>query len=79
MITSIIDKKEPVQLRILDIFSKVWNVLSAAEELDALSDLYDSLLEVSWSNQVVVGISSALNEMELPNVWLESVVKHLTK
>lgn len=79
MIASIIDKKEPVQPRILDIFSKVWNVLSAAEELDALSDLYDSLLEASWSNQVVVGIASALNEMELPNAWLESVVKHLTK
>lgn len=78
-IINIINKGEPVQLRILDIFSKIWNVLSANNELNDLSDIFDELLEASWSNQVVVGISSALNEMELSNSQLEVVVKHMTK
>lgn len=78
-IVNTINKGEPVQLRILDIFSKIWNVLSANNELNDLSDIFDELLEASWSNQIVVGISSALNEMELSNSQLEVVVKHMTK
>lgn len=78
-ITEIIKENKPVQLRILDIFSKVWNVISATDELNDLSDIFQSLLEAEWNNQLVVGISSALNEMELSDSQLETVVKHMTR
>lgn len=78
-ITEIIKENKPVQLRILDIFSKVWNVISATDELNDLSDIFQSLLEAEWNNQLVVGISSALNEMELSDSQLETVAKHMTR
>ncbi|KAG2232755.1 hypothetical protein INT48_001109 [Thamnidium elegans] len=78
-ITKIIDENEAVQLRILDIFSKVWNVLSAADELNHLSDIFDHLMQANWNNQIVVGISSALNEMELSNSQLETIIKHMIR
>lgn len=78
-ITKIIDENETVQLRILDIFSKVWNVLSAADELNHMSDIFDHLIQANWNNQIVVGISSALNEMELSNSQLENVIKHMIR
>lgn len=78
-ITEIIDENSPVQLRILDIFSKVWNVLAAADELNHLSDIFDHLLEARWNNQVAVGISSASNEIELSNSQLEIIIKHMIR
>ncbi|GAA5807873.1 hypothetical protein MFLAVUS_001253 [Mucor flavus] len=78
-ITKIIDENETVQLRILDIFSKLWNVLSAAGELNHLSDIFDHLIQANWNNQIVVGISSALNEMELSNSQLENIIKHMIR
>lgn len=78
-ITAIINENKPVQLRILDIFSKIWNVLSATDELNELSDIFHCLLESEWNPQLIVGISSALNEMELSASQLEIVVKHMTR
>ncbi|KAI9362820.1 FANCI solenoid 1-domain-containing protein [Pilaira anomala] len=78
-ITEIIDENSPVQLRILDIFSKVWNVLAAADELNHLSDIFDHLLEARWNNQVAVGISSASNEIELSNSQLETIIRHMIR
>lgn len=78
-ITEIMNENKPVQLRILDLFSKIWNVLSATDELNDLSDIFQSLLEAEWNHQLIVGISSALNEMELTSPQLEIIVKHMTR
>lgn len=79
MITNTIDENKPVQLRILDILAKIWNVLGATDKEDALTEIFDSLLDAEWNNQLVVGIASALNEMELSNQRLERVVKYMAK
>ncbi|KAG2213869.1 hypothetical protein INT47_001138 [Mucor saturninus] len=78
-ITGIMNENKPVQLRILDLFSKIWNVLSATDQLNDLSDIFQSLLEAEWNHQLIVGISSALNEMELTSPQLEIIVKHMTR
>lgn len=79
MITNTIDENKPVQLRILDILAKIWNVLGASDKEDALTEIFDSLLDAEWNNQLAVGIASALNEMELSNQRLERVVKYMAK
>lgn len=79
MITNTIDENKPVQLRILDILAKIWNVLGATDKEDALTEIFDSLLDAEWNNQLAVGIASALNEMELSNQRLERVVKYMAK
>jgi Fanconi anemia group I protein len=78
-IANIISENRPVQLRILDILSKIWNVLSATDEENEINDIFNSLMDAEWNNQVVVGIASALNEMELSSAQLERVVKYMTK
>jgi hypothetical protein len=79
LITDILGESKPIQLRLLDVFSKIWNVLAAAEEMCELSDLFDHLLEANWHNQCIVGIASSLNEMELSKSELEIVLKYMIK
>ncbi|KAI9477713.1 MAG: FANCI solenoid 4-domain-containing protein [Benjaminiella poitrasii] len=79
MITDIIHECSTIQLRLLDILIKIWNVLVAAGEYNELSDIFDSLFEAKWHPQLIVGIASALNDMELSNSQLETALKHMTK
>ncbi|KAI8076646.1 uncharacterized protein B0P05DRAFT_579765 [Gilbertella persicaria] len=77
-ITHAIQQKK-VQLRLLDIFVKIWNILAAAEKVIELSDLFDRLLEAEWHDYLVVGMASALNDMELSNPQLEAVLRYMIK
>lgn len=79
LITDILAETKPIQLRLLDIFSKIWNVLTAAEEMSELSDLFDNFLEANWHNQCIVGVASMLNDMELSKSELEIVLKYMIK
>ncbi|OBZ87914.1 Fanconi anemia group I [Choanephora cucurbitarum] len=79
MITDMIAETSPIQLRMLDIFSKIWNVLAAADKFSELGEIFDGLLEAKWHNSIVVGMSSALNDMELSKNQLEAVLNYMLK
>ncbi|KAI8371281.1 FANCI solenoid 4-domain-containing protein [Choanephora cucurbitarum] len=76
MMTDRIAETKPIQLRMLDIFSKIWNVLAAADKFSELGEIFDGLLEAKWHNSIVVGMSSALNDMELSKNQLEAIFLH---
>ncbi|KAG1308712.1 hypothetical protein G6F64_005845 [Rhizopus arrhizus] len=78
-IIEVIKQSKQVHLRLLDIFTKTWNALSAANEITELNDLFDGLINANWNIQSVVGICSAINEMELSDKQLEQCIKHMTK
>ncbi|KAI7907432.1 FANCI solenoid 2-domain-containing protein [Cokeromyces recurvatus] len=77
MIIDTINQNKPIQLRLLDILTKIWNVLTAANEYNAISDLFDNLFEGKWHSQIIVSMSSALNDMELSNHQLEIALKQM--
>ncbi|EIE91575.1 hypothetical protein RO3G_16286 [Rhizopus delemar RA 99-880] len=78
-IIEVIKQSKQVHLRLLDIFTKIWNALSAANEITELNDLFDGLINANWNIQSVVGICSAINEMELSDKQLEQCIKYMTK
>lgn len=79
MTVDAIKENRAIHLRSLDVFSKTWNLLVAAEEHVECSNLFDDLLNADWNYQIVVGIVSALNDMELSKSQLEAVLKVLIK
>ncbi|KAI8988264.1 FANCI solenoid 2-domain-containing protein [Mycotypha africana] len=79
MIVDIVKANRPIQLRLLDIFTKIWNVLSTIDEVSTLNNIFDDLLEAKWYRQLAVGMASALNDMELSDNQLQLVVKYMIR
>lgn len=79
IIIEAIKENKSIHLRSLDIFSKTWNLLVAADELSECANIFDDLLRAEWNHQVVVGIVSALNDMELSKNQTEAALKVLIK
>lgn len=79
LVTDIIKQDNPIQLRLLDILSKIWNVLVAADEVDEADDIFKNLMEAKWNHQLVVGMASTLNDIELTNKQLELALTCMIK
>ncbi|CEP15833.1 hypothetical protein [Parasitella parasitica] len=70
---------KPIQLRLLDILSKIWNVLVASDQVNEADDIFRDLMEAKWHNQLVVGMASTLNDIELTNKQLEAALNCMIK
>ncbi|KAI8643309.1 FANCI solenoid 2-domain-containing protein [Parasitella parasitica] len=70
----IIKQEKPIQLRLLDFLSKIWNVLVATDQVDQADDIFRDLMEAKWHHQLVVGMASTLNDIELTNKQLETAL-----
>lgn len=77
--TDIIKEEKPIQLRLLDVLSKIWNVLVAADQADEADDIFQDLMEAKWHHQLVVGMASTLNDIELTNKQLETALTCMIK
>lgn len=78
-IIEVIKQSTNINLRLLDIFTKIWNALSAANETTELNSVFNGLINAEWGTQSIVGICSAINEMELSSKQLEQCIKYMIK
>ncbi|GAN03661.1 Fanconi anemia group I protein [Mucor ambiguus] len=74
LVTDIIKEGNPIQLRLLDVLSKIWNILVAADQVDEADDIFQDLMQAKWHHQLVVGMASTLNDIELTNKQLETAL-----
>lgn len=74
-----IDQSDTIHSKLLDIFTKIWNALSAANEQTELNDVFEKLISANWGNQSIVGVCSAMNEMELSNKQLEQCINYMIR
>ncbi|KAL9554015.1 hypothetical protein MBANPS3_002999 [Mucor bainieri] len=79
LVTDIIKEEKPIQLRLLDVLSKIWNVFVAADQVDEADDIFQDLLQAKWHHQLVVGMASTLNDIELTNKQLETALNCMIK
>ncbi|KAG1213086.1 hypothetical protein G6F68_002062 [Rhizopus microsporus] len=73
------DQSDTIHSKLLDIFTKIWNALSAANEQIELNDVFEKLISANWGNQSIVGVCSAMNEMELSNKQLEQCIDYMIR
>ncbi|ORE11485.1 hypothetical protein BCV72DRAFT_197412, partial [Rhizopus microsporus var. microsporus] len=78
-IINLIDQSDTIHSKLLDIFTKIWNALSAANELTELNDVFEKLISADWGNQSIVGVCSAMNEMELSNKQMEQCINYMIR
>ncbi|KAI9263424.1 FANCI solenoid 4-domain-containing protein [Phascolomyces articulosus] len=76
-ITCFIQHQVQIQSRLFELFSKIWNVLSATNS--QANDIIDKLLIASWHPASAISIASVFNEMELSTVQLQKVCKRMVK
>ncbi|KAI8331312.1 FANCI solenoid 4-domain-containing protein [Chlamydoabsidia padenii] len=77
MITQLIENNIPIQPRVFEILSKMYNLLVALEATDRTDGILDKICESTWHPQSSVGLVSCLNEMELTSSQLNQVIKRM--
>ena len=76
-ITSFVQSQVQVQPRLFELFSKIWNVLSATDH--QADDIIDRLLTATWHQESAISIASVFNEMELSSLQLNKMCKRIIK
>ncbi|CAO3626334.1 unnamed protein product [Cunninghamella echinulata] len=69
----------PIQPRSFEILSKAINLLSTMAEIEIIDNLISKICSAKWHSQSTVGLVSSINEMELTNIQLNTVVNRVVE
>ncbi|KAI8381247.1 FANCI solenoid 4-domain-containing protein [Radiomyces spectabilis] len=72
-----IQQQTALQPKMMEIFAKLWNVLSTAEVKDSTNEIIKCIGVSKWHPQLTVSLASAFNDMELTSQQLEEVVTRI--
>ncbi|KAL0084097.1 FANCI solenoid 4-domain-containing protein [Phycomyces blakesleeanus] len=78
-ILNIIYEDKPMNPRLFEIISKVWNILSASDLAAEADKMLNDICKSEWHADVAMRLASAFNEMELTQKQLERVISQSLK
>ncbi|KAI9312564.1 hypothetical protein BX666DRAFT_1865743, partial [Dichotomocladium elegans] len=71
-----VQDQQPLQPRMFEVFSKMWNVLTTLEH--PVYDILERVINAKWKDHTAIGLASAFNEMELKPSDFDKVIRRLT-